>query len=257
MRWNQGARLLQLCLGLAVVATATAPRYSEELNERMEGSSQNGPDDRIRFDQLHSRFFRHQPQASVPDAHTILSMYPGTPFFNDKPLFFADQDSYLSRAGLLQAYDLFGKVHVSNAEGTRHLTIWPDDGTLGLDSKPWMSDKLLDRFSAGIKVLENHFGRAVTLVSRGANLGQAVDEEGFETPEWPRVGASDAMPFDENLTKEYIRLLLRQKRFLNFSSRLEPEIKYGVRVDSFGGVQGRTFDREYVIYGEVMKLLRH
>ncbi|SPO28151.1 uncharacterized protein UTRI_10190 [Ustilago trichophora] len=256
MRWIQGAQLIRVFLGLAAVAKAAVPRYSVEFGKRMEGGSAH--DDHIHFDQLHSRFFQHKPAANRPDTPTVLRMYPETYFAHGKPLFFADQDSHLSRAGLLQAYNLFGKVHVSNAEGTRHLTIVPDIGQFGTDPKPRISEPGLGILAAGFKTIENHYGRAVALVSQGADLGQEDGEQGlrFQTPKWTTVELTEPMPSSPFYKISNLRRLLKAQRYLLFTSQLNENIQYGVRLTALGQVQGRSFGDSKIVLREAANLLR-
>lgn len=253
----RGVEVLLACLGLIAVVRCAISPYPVPLRNSMEGSSIER-DDHIHFDRLHSRFYQHRPHWNRPDASTVLSTYPDTYFFEHRPLFFADRHSRLSRAKLLQAYNHFGKVHVSNNEGTRFITVSQDIAQVGSATEPRIFDPGLNEFASGVRVLERHFGKAITLAAQGADLpGERNEHAGpLRIPSWGMVEALEPMPASPFFSVAYVRGLLRQQRYLKLTSHLDENIWLGLRLREHGSIQGRIYDEESLLMDELNTLLR-
>ncbi|CDW98971.1 hypothetical protein [Sporisorium scitamineum] len=145
--------LLPLCK-----ADIAAP--SSLFGKRMHNERQS---DHLFFDDLHSGLFRNAPNPYAPTEVEREHLHPYTYFFGGHPVFLTDTTRPLSRSGLHEAYNLFGKVHVadlSDPATPRYLTLAPNTRNMAQILCYYNNDPELAKFVRHVAATENVYGPA-------------------------------------------------------------------------------------------------
>ncbi|SPO28150.1 uncharacterized protein UTRI_10189 [Ustilago trichophora] len=165
-------KLIFVVLVLATITRAAAIG-SNTFRKRMLATDVSSEKDRIPFEQLRSDFFQHNPRLAQAFSSSVLEQFSDTFFFKKKPVFQAYPQFGVSQSRLRHAYDSFGKVHVSNAEQSRFLTIEPKyrfpSGVKAADDQKLAHD-VLASFVRRKEFIKEHFGNDAALVTYGWDL---------------------------------------------------------------------------------------